>query len=58
MGALGPKKVAMYTGLSPDYVEQSNLRINLYRFLKELSRENYLTIGALYKTRMLTVLFR
>ncbi len=39
------QNVAKYTGLSPDYVEQSNMRINLYRFLKELLRKDHLTIG-------------
>jgi len=41
------QNVAKYTGLSPDYVEQSNLRIELFRFLKELLREDHLTIGRL-----------
>lgn len=39
------KKVARYTGLSLDYVEQSNMRLNLYRFLKELLREDHYAIG-------------
>ncbi len=39
------QKVARYTGLSLDYVEQSNMRINLYRFLKELLREDHYAIG-------------
>ncbi|MBD3415289.1 MAG: peptidase S10 [Candidatus Aminicenantes bacterium] len=41
------QKVSVYTGLSPDYVEQSNLRVNLYRFLKELLRKDHQTIGRL-----------
>lgn len=41
------QKISMYTGLSPDYVNQCNLRINLYRFLKELLREDHYTIGRL-----------
>ena len=39
------KKVARYSGLSIDYVEQSNMRLNLYRFLKELLREDHYAIG-------------
>ena len=41
------QKISMYTGLSPEYVSQCNLRINLYRFLKELLREDRYTIGRL-----------
>lgn len=41
------QKVARYTGLDLDYVEQSNMRINLYRFLKELLREDHYAAGRL-----------
>ncbi len=41
------QKVARYTGLSVGYVEQSNMRINLYRFLKELMREDHYAAGRL-----------
>jgi carboxypeptidase C (cathepsin A) len=40
-------KVARYTGLSPEYVERSNLRIDIYRFLKELLRDQGKTVGRL-----------
>lgn len=41
------EKVARYTGLSTDYVEQSNMRFELGRFLIELMREDHLSIGRL-----------
>lgn len=41
------KKVARYTGLSPDYVERTNLRVEIMRFTKELLREEGLTAGRL-----------
>ena len=41
------KKLARYTGLSTAYVERSNLRINIFRFVKELLRDRRLTIGRL-----------
>ncbi len=40
-------KLARYTGLSPEYVEQTDLRINIYRFVKELLREQRRTVGRL-----------
>jgi carboxypeptidase C (cathepsin A) len=40
-------RLARYSGLSQDYVERSNLRIDIYRFLKELLRDQRLTIGRL-----------
>jgi carboxypeptidase C (cathepsin A) len=40
-------KLALYTGLSPEYVERSNLRIDLYRFTKELLRDQGKTVGRL-----------
>jgi len=39
------EKLARYTGLSPAYVEQSNLRVNMFRFAKELRRDEGRTIG-------------
>ncbi len=39
--------VARYTGLSPNYVERSNLRVEIMRFTKELLREEGLTVGRL-----------
>ncbi len=38
-------KVARYTGLSPDYVERSNLRVEIFRFTKELLRAEGKTVG-------------
>jgi len=38
-------KLAHYTGLSETYVEQTNLRINIHRFVKELLRDERRTIG-------------
>ena len=39
--------LAYYTGLSPAYIERSNLRINGHRFAKELLRDQGLTVGLL-----------
>lgn len=38
-------RVAGYTGLSVDYVERSNLRIEIMRFTKELLRSDGWTVG-------------
>ncbi len=38
-------KVARYTGLSPEYVERANLRLEIFRFTKELLRAEGLTVG-------------
>jgi carboxypeptidase C (cathepsin A) len=40
-------KLARYTGLSAEYVEQTNLRIGIMRFTKELLRDERRTIGRL-----------
>ena len=40
-------KLARYTGLSTDYIEQTNMRVNIHRFVKELRRDERLTIGRL-----------
>ncbi|MFX1516273.1 MAG: S10 family peptidase [Promethearchaeota archaeon] len=40
-------KLARYTGLSEKYVKGANLRINIYRFVKELLREEHRTVGRL-----------
>ncbi|MEZ4615856.1 MAG: hypothetical protein R2867_10180 [Caldilineaceae bacterium] len=39
------EKLARYTGLSPDYIERTNLRINIHRFCKELLRDQRRTVG-------------
>ena len=39
--------LARYTGLSRRYIEQTNLRINIYRFVKELLRDQRRTVGRL-----------
>lgn len=41
------KRLARYTGLSKDYVERTNLRVNIYRFVKELLRDQRRTVGRL-----------
>jgi carboxypeptidase C (cathepsin A) len=41
------RKLARYTGLSPDYIERTNLRIEIHRFTKELLRDERRTIGRL-----------
>ena len=40
-------KLARLTGLSPEYIEQTNLRINIMRFTKELLRDQRSTVGRL-----------
>jgi carboxypeptidase C (cathepsin A) len=40
-------KLARYTGLSPEYIEGTDLRINIFRFTKELLRGEHRTIGRL-----------
>lgn len=39
--------LSRYTGLSPRYIESTNLRINIFRFVKELLREKRRTVGRL-----------
>ncbi len=39
--------LARYTGLTPAYIEQTDLRINIHRFVKELLRSEGRTIGRL-----------
>jgi carboxypeptidase C (cathepsin A) len=41
------EKLARYTGLSQDFIERSNLRINDQYFFKELLRDRDLTVGRL-----------
>jgi carboxypeptidase C (cathepsin A) len=41
------QKLARYTGLSPEYVERTDLRLNILRFTKELLREQRRTVGRL-----------
>lgn len=40
-------RLARYTGLSPRYIESTNLRINIHRFVKELLRDERRTVGRL-----------
>ncbi len=40
-------RLAYFTGLSPEYVERANLRVQGFRFAKELLREEGLVIGLL-----------
>ena len=41
------QKVARYTGLSPEYIMQANLRVSPQRFRKELLRDRRLMVGRL-----------
>ncbi len=41
------RRLATYTGLSETYIKQTNLRIHIYRFVKELLRDQRRTIGRL-----------
>ena len=41
------QKLARYTGLSESYIEQTNLRVNIHRFTKELMRTERRTVGRL-----------
>jgi carboxypeptidase C (cathepsin A) len=41
------RRVAGYTGVTPEYVVSTNLRINSRRFWKELLRDQRLTVGRL-----------
>jgi carboxypeptidase C (cathepsin A) len=41
------QKLSRYTGLSPGYIEKSNIRISLSRYAKELLREEHRTVGRL-----------
>jgi carboxypeptidase C (cathepsin A) len=40
-------KVARYTGLSPEYVDEANLRVRIDRFDKQLLRNQHRTVGRL-----------
>jgi carboxypeptidase C (cathepsin A) len=40
-------RLAEYTGLAPEYIGRTNLRLNIYRFVKELLREQRRTVGRL-----------
>jgi carboxypeptidase C (cathepsin A) len=40
-------ELARYTGLSPEYIEQTNLRPEDHRFVKELHRDQRRTVGRL-----------
>lgn len=41
------QRLAHYTGLSADYIERTDLRINIHRFVKELLRDQRRTVGRL-----------
>lgn len=41
------RQLARYTGLSADYIERTNLRIDIHRFVKELLRDERRTVGRL-----------
>jgi len=40
-------KIARYTGLSPEYVDRTDLRVEIFRFCKELLRDTGRTVGRL-----------
>ena len=40
-------RLAYFTGLSPEFIEQANLRVNGFRFAKELLRDEGLAVGLL-----------
>jgi len=40
-------KLSSFTGLSKEYIEQTNYRINIRRFVKELLRDEHKTVGRL-----------
>ncbi len=40
-------KLARYSGLSEEYIDRTDLRINIYRFCKELLRDRRRTVGRL-----------
>jgi carboxypeptidase C (cathepsin A) len=41
------RKLSLFTGLSEDYLDRTDLRINIFRFCKELLRDERRTIGRL-----------
>ncbi|MCI0521849.1 MAG: peptidase S10, partial [Chloroflexi bacterium] len=41
------RRLAFYTGLSKEYVERTDLRLEIFRFTKELLREQRRTVGRL-----------
>ena len=41
------EKLSRFTGLSPEYIDQTNLRIQIQRFVKELMRKERITVGRL-----------
>jgi len=41
------EQLAAFTGLSADYIRQTDLRVNIYRFCKQLRRSEGLTVGRL-----------
>jgi carboxypeptidase C (cathepsin A) len=40
-------KLARYTGLSADYIERTDLAVEIFRFCKELLRDEQRTVGRL-----------
>ena len=41
------ERLSYYTGISEQFIERSNLRINTFHYFKELLRERGLTVGRL-----------
>jgi len=46
------KNLARFTGLSPEFIEENNLRVSMERFAKELLRSDRRTVGR-YDSRLL-----
>ena len=40
-------QLVRFTGLSADYIEKSNLRVPIFRFVQELLADEYLSVGRL-----------
>lgn len=40
-------RLARYTGLTPEYIERTDLRVEIFRFCKELLRDQHRTVGRL-----------
>lgn len=41
------QKLSRFTGLTPEYIEETNLRVEIRRFAKQLLRDQRLTVGRL-----------
>ncbi len=39
------KEIAMYTGISEEYIDRANLRLNIHKYRKEVVRDDYASVG-------------